>query len=40
MISGNKVKMEMDGASNMGVKTSIREFLILETDVEAIIMGV
>ena len=40
MISGNKIKMEMDGASNMGVKMSIREFLILETDVEAFIMGV
>ena len=40
IISGDKVKMEVDVATNMGIKTSIQEFLILENDFEAFVMGV
>ena len=37
---GRKVKMEVDVATNMGIKTSIQDFLILENDAEALVMGV
>jgi len=40
IISDDKVKMEEDVATNMGIKTSIQEVLILENDVEALVMGV
>ena len=40
MISGDKVKMEVDFATNMGLNTSIQEFLILENDAELLVMGV
>ena len=36
VISGDKVKMEVDVATNMGIKTSIQDFLILENDGEAL----
>ena len=36
MISGDKAKMEVD----VGIKTSIQEFLILEHDTEPLVMGV
>ena len=39
-ISGDKAIMEVDVATNMGIKTSIQEFLILEHDSEPFIMGV
>ena len=39
MISGNKVEMEVDVATNMGIKTSIQDFLILKNDVESLVMG-
>ena len=39
MISGDKVKMEVDVATNMEIKTSIQEFLILEHDTEPFVMG-
>ena len=32
--------MEVDVATNMGIKTSIQDFLILENDGEALVMGV
>ena len=32
--------MEVDVATNMGIKTSIQEFLILEHDSEPLVMGV
>ena len=32
-ISGDKAIMEVDVATNMGIKTSIQEFLILEHDI-------
>jgi len=38
MISGDYVKMEVDVATNMGIKTSIQEFLILGNDTEALFM--
>ena len=40
MISGDKAKMEVDDATNMGFKTSIQECLILEHDTEPLVMGV
>ena len=40
MISGDKAKIEVDVATNMGIKTSIQEFLILEHDTEPLVMGV
>ena len=40
MIYGDKAKMEVDVATNMGIKTSIQEFLILEHDTEPLVMGV
>ena len=40
VISGDKVKMKVDVATNMGIKTSIQDFLILENDGEALVMGV
>ena len=40
VISGDKVKMEVDVATNMGIKTSIQDLLILESDVESLVMGV
>ena len=40
MISGDKTKMEVDVATNMGIKTSVQEFLILEHDTEPWVMGV
>ena len=39
-ISGDKAIMEVDVATNMGIKTSIQEFLILEHDSELLVMGV
>ena len=39
MISGDKAKMEVD-VTNMGIRTSIQEFLILEHDTEPLVMGV
>ena len=39
MISGDKAKMEVD-VTNMGIRTSIQEFLILEYDTEPLVMGV
>ena len=39
-ISGDKEIMEVDVATNMGIKTSIQEFLILEHDSEPLVMGV
>ena len=39
-ISGDKAIMEVDVATNMRVKTSIQEFLILEHDTEPLVMGV
>ena len=32
--------MEVDVATNMGIKTSIQDFLVLENDAEALVMGV
>ena len=40
MISGDKAKMEVDVATNMGIETSIPEFLILEHDSGPLVMGV
>ena len=42
MISGDKAKMEVNVATNMGIKTSVQEFLlsILEHDTELLVMGV
>ena len=40
MISGDKAKMEVDVATNIGIKTSIQEFLLLEHDTEPLVMGV
>ena len=40
VISGDKVKMEVDVATNMGIKTSIQDFLISENGAESMIMGV
>jgi hypothetical protein len=40
VISGDKVKMEVDLSTNMGIKTSIQDFLILENDGDALVMGV
>ena len=40
MISGDEVKMEVDVATNMGIKTLIQDFLILENDAESLVMGV
>jgi hypothetical protein len=40
VISGDKVKMEVDVATNMGIKTSIQDFFILKNDGEALVMGV
>ena len=40
MISGDKAKMEVDVATNMGIKSSIQEFLILEHATELLIMEV
>ena len=37
MISGDKVKTEVDVATNMGIKTSTQDFLILES--ESLVMG-
>ena len=39
MISGDIVKMEVDVATKMEVKISIEEFLILENDEEALVIG-
>ena len=39
MIFGDKAKMEFD-AAKIGIKTSIKEFLILEHDKEPLVMGV
>ena len=39
VISGDKAKMEVDVVTNMGIKTSIQEFLILEYDTEPLVMG-
>jgi len=38
IISGDKVKIDV--ATNMGIKTSIQEFLLLEGDTELPVMGV
>ena len=40
VISGHKVRMEVDVVTNMGIKTSIQDFLILENDVKSLVMGV
>ena len=39
MISGDKAKMELDVATNMGNKTSLQEILILKHDTEPLVMG-
>ena len=39
-ISGDKAKMKVGVATNMEIKTSIQEFLILEHDSEPLVMGV
>ena len=38
MISAEKVRMEVDVATNMGITTSLQEFLILEDDAGLIVM--
>ena len=40
VISGDKEKMEVDVATNMGIKTLVQEFLILEHDSKPLAMGV
>ena len=44
IISGDKVKMEVDVdvdvATNMGIKRSIQYLLTLENDAESLVMGV
>ena len=40
VISGDKVKMDVDIATNMGIKTSIQDILILENDAKSLVMGV
>jgi len=40
VFSGYKVKMEVDIATNMGIKTSTQDSLILENDAESLVMGV
>ena len=40
IISGETEIMEVDVATNMGIRTSIQEFLILEYDTEPLVMGV
>jgi len=40
MISDDKAKMEVDVATNMGIKTSILGLLTLEHDMEPLAMGV
>ena len=40
VISGDKAKIEVDNATNMGIKPSIQEFLILEQDTEPLVIGV
>ena len=39
VISGDKVKIEVDVATNIRIKTSIQDFLILENDAELLVMG-
>ena len=38
MISGDKVKMEVDLATNMGIKTSILDSLILKNVAKSLVM--
>ena len=40
VISGDKMRMEVDVETNMGNKTSIQDFLILDNDAESLVMGV
>ena len=40
LISGDKAKMKVDVATNMGIKTSLQEFLISEHDREPLVMRV
>ena len=40
MISGDEVKMEVNVATNMGIKTLIQDFLILENDAESLVMRI
>ena len=40
IISGDKVKIDVDVTTNIGIKTSIQDFLILENDEESLVMGV
>ena len=40
MISGDKVKMDVDVATNMGIKTSIQDFLLLENNAKFLVTGV
>ena len=40
VILSDKVKMEVDVATKMGIKTSVQEFLILENYAGALVMGV
>ena len=40
VISGDKVRMEVDFATNMGIKTSIQDFLIFENDTKSFVMGI
>ena len=40
MISGDKVKMEVDVVTNMGIKTLIQDFLIWQNDAKSLVMGV
>jgi len=39
VISGATVEKEVDVDTNMGIKTSNEEFLTLENDAEALVMG-
>ena len=39
-ILGDKVRMEVDVVTNMGIKKSIQDFFILENDAESLVMGV
>ena len=40
VISGDRAKIKVDVATNMGIKTLTQEFLILEHDTEPLVMGV
>ena len=39
VISGDKVKMEVDVATNIGIKTSVQDFLILDNDAKPLVIS-